>query len=346
MAGPASKGSGSIFKRLARFIEHHWYQSSPLANLWLLPLWLIAAPVIYLKYWRGQKHARQMTGSVSTPVLVVGNISVGGTGKTPLITCLAERVQQAGFSAGIISRGYGGNSQVYPLLVDDQTDASVCGDEPKLLKLRLDCPIVVDPQRKRAAEALQGKVDIIISDDGLQHYQLQRQAEIVVVDAEREFGNGWLLPIGPLREPVSRLQSVDLVMRNGDDFTLQPTALVNAKTGEQQDLSWLANKDIHAVAGIGHPSRFFRTLKQLQANITEHSFADHHLFTQQDLTFHDTAPIVMTEKDWVKCQVFATGNMWYLSVSVQMSDTMTEKTDQLISRLLPPARPATEENRG
>ncbi|WP_369854404.1 tetraacyldisaccharide 4'-kinase [Candidatus Thalassolituus haligoni] len=296
--------------RLASWIEQHWYRS-PIFNAWLLPLqWLFWLLVMSRRIF----YALFPPAAVAVPVIVVGNISVGGTGKTPLIVWLANRARELNMRVGIVSRGYGGSAEHYPLEVTQDTPADVCGDEPLLLFERLGCPVVVDPKRRRAVEYLADKVDLVLSDDGLQHYAMPRVAELVIVDGKRGFGNGWLLPIGPLREPQTRLDSVDRVIVNGKDFVLQPLAMINAVTAERADLLTLDAGEVHAVAGIGSPERFFGTLRQLGMTPIEHPFADHHPFTPEDLMFGDDKPVVMTEKDWVKCRSFVNKNCWYLPV--------------------------------
>jgi len=320
-----------MWQQLTQGIEQNWYSRRPGLNLLLLPLWLLAAPVIY---WKRYQALENPVEKLRTPVVVVGNITVGGTGKTPLITYLVNRVQALGYRAGIISRGYGGEAPGYPLLVTNGTAVDYCGDEPKLLQQRLQCPVVVDPQRRRAASLLDGEVDIIFSDDGLQHYGLGRDGEILVVDGERGFGNGWLLPVGPLREPVSRADSVDVVLTNGSDFSVHAARLINASSGRQQPLSWLEGRAIQAVAGIGNPQRFYRTLEDLGARVEPHSFADHHEFKARDFNFPAASDIVMTEKDWVKCRAFATENMWYLAVDAQLTSAAEQQLDVLLKQLL------------
>lgn len=315
---------------LARLIEKNWY-GSVLGNAWLLPL----VPLVWLLVTiKRRRFLRNPPPSSEIPVVVVGNITVGGTGKTPLITYLVKRARELGFTPGIVSRGYGGKAD-YPLLVDAETQASACGDEPRLLASRLGCPLAVDPQRSRAVEALAGQVDLIFSDDGLQHYAMARSAEILVVDAQRGFGNGWLLPAGPLREPVSRLESVDLVLANGRDFQVQASALINAATGEQADLHSLHGQAVQAVSGIGNPQRFYDTLTALGAQVVPHSFPDHHSFTAADFDFAQETPglIVMTEKDWVKCRTFAQANWWYLAVDAQPAAVAAARIDQLLLAL-------------
>lgn len=320
-----------MLQRLAAAIEANWYRPSPGLNWLFLPLWLIAAPLIIRKRNQAQ---RQPAATLNTPVVVIGNITVGGTGKTPLITYLVDRVRKLGYEPGIISRGYGGNSKTFPLIVAQAVPAQQCGDEPKLLQQRLNCPVVVDPIRKRAAELLNTKVDIIFSDDGLQHYALGRDAEILVVDGQRQFGNGWLLPVGPLREPLSRAEQVDVRLDNGSDFTVVASNLINAHNGECRSLELLSGQKVHAVAGIGNPSRFFDTLQQLGAEVIRHEHADHYQFKPQDLQFGDDYPVIMTEKDWVKCSGFTDLNMWYLAVDAQLEDSAATKIDQLLLSLL------------
>lgn len=318
--------------RLAQRIEQNWYRPA-WHNVWLIPLWLLVVPLVWLKrrlfLWR-----RRVFNAV--PVVVVGNISIGGTGKTPLITALVGRARAQGLNPGIVSRGYGGRSEHYPLLVGADTPVAACGDEPRLLHSRLQCPLAVDPQRRRAVAAVTAAgANLIFSDDGLQHYAMAREAEIVVVDGQRRFGNGWLLPVGPLREPVSRLQDADLVLVNGDDFRVEASALVNARSGERLPLSALHGREVDAVAGIGHPQRFYQTLQGLGAQLREHSFADHHAFTPADFTFSDpTRWLVMTEKDWVKCHAFARPHWWYLQVDAVLTPEAEARVDALLQRLV------------
>ena len=196
--------------------------------------------------------------------------------------------------------------------------------------------MVVDPKRARAVQkALTFQPDIIFSDDGLQHYAMVREAEIAVVDGKRRYGNGWLLPIGPLREPISRLNSVDLVLVNGEDFNVQPSVLINAKTGQEQSLASLAQQEVVAVAGIGNPERFFTTLADLGAKVTPQAFADHHAFSAQDLAWVQAEQqLIMTEKDWVKCQDFAQAHWWYLPVGAVMQTQAEVKIDALLTSFI------------
>jgi len=303
-------GTDRAGKPLADLIAANWYRR-PVTNFWLLPLhgmfWLI---VLLRRLW----FAVFPPSASQAPVIVVGNITVGGTGKTPLIIWLAARATELGMTVGIVSRGYGGHSERYPLEVTNQISPMECGDEPWLLHHRLGCRVVVAPKRADAVAALQNDVDLILSDDGMQHYAMPRVAEILVVDGERGFGNGWLLPVGPLREPRTRVDSVDCMLVNGKDFILQPLQLINACTGEVADLLIMEGRQVHGVAGIGHPARFFKTLQKLDMNVIEHPFDDHHPFQATDVEYDDDLPVIMTEKDWVKCREFVTEKYWYLPV--------------------------------
>ncbi len=258
------------------------------------------------------------------PVLVIGNITVGGTGKTPLALHIIEQLKARGWRPGIVSRGYGGNAPSYPFSVSANTDPELAGDEPVLLAARSGCPLVVDPVRSRAGITLvtEHKVNVIISDDGLQHYALARDLEIVVVDDKRRFGNGMLLPAGPLRESPNRLARVDAVLVNGASgdeagFELEPGSLRQVGGQQEMRLEELRGQKVHAVAAIGYPERFFSTLEQSGIQLLRHAFPDHHAFTADDVQFDDELKILMTEKDAVKCRLIANDKFWYLPVSAR-----------------------------
>ncbi|MGC6247745.1 tetraacyldisaccharide 4'-kinase [Bisgaard Taxon 45] len=265
------------------------------------------------------------------PVVVVGNLSVGGNGKTPVVIWLVKQLQQKGLCVGVISRGYGSQSSVYPLLVTPDTDPVQGGDEPVLIAKRTQVPVCIAPNRQQAIELLlqhQPKCEVIISDDGLQHYQLQRDFEIVVMDATRGLGNGFLLPAGPLRELPSRLNSVDLIICHGQatqysdvEMTLVPQYAVNLVTGEQRLLSDFQR--VSAIAGIGHPQRFFNMLASLSIQLIQtKAFQDHQKFDATQFTaFDHTQPLLMTEKDAVKCMAFAQQNWWYVPVEAEIKGT-------------------------
>ena len=276
---------------------------------------------------------------VSVPVIVVGNISVGGTGKTPLVAQLVELLREAGYKPGVISRGYGGQSAEWPRYVTADSDPSQVGDEPVLLVQRCRCPVVVDPDRVAAARALLATYDCnaILSDDGLQHYRLQRDIEIAVVDGFRRLGNVACLPAGPLREPPARLGEVDFVVGNGAArggeylMALRGETAVNlADPCVSATLAGFRDSTIHAVAGIGDPGRFFDHLRHVRLRLIEHPFPDHHAFRPEELRFPQDFPVLMTEKDAIKCRAFAPDGCWYVPVSAQLDPEFEE---ELLKRL-------------
>jgi tetraacyldisaccharide 4'-kinase len=261
-------------------------------------------------------------------VIIVGNITVGGTGKTPFVIWLAQWLKAQGYHPGIVSRGVGGEKQTTPYRVEKKDLPAKVGDEAVLLKQRTDCPLVICIDRAAAVRDLlqYANCNIVISDDGLQHYSLGRDIEIVLVDAIRNMGNHCLLPAGPLREPLSRLQEVDFVIFNNgkdtDSYTLSylPTQLVSLVRPQQKiSITNFANKTVHAVAGIGHPERFFSMLTAAGLQVIPHVFPDHYLYQAQDLHFTDAYPIIMTEKDAVKCSAFADERYWYLSITAKIN---------------------------
>lgn len=275
------------------------------------------------------------TQHFNVPVIVVGNITVGGNGKTPIVIALVEYFKAQGKKVGVVSRGYGGTHKQGSLLVDNSTQASLSGDEPLLIAVQSGVPVMVNVNRGEAVQDLitQHNVEVVISDDGLQHYAMGRSVEIAVVDGEHRFGNGFFLPAGPLREPVTRLKSVDFVINNGaqhtDEFSskLTPKSFVNLSTGATEPLDFFNNKTCHGVAGIGYPQRFFNSLSELGITVEPHAFADHYAFEQKDLAL-DNYPIIMTAKDCVKCRQFATQQMWYLQVEAELSDEFLKKFDE------------------
>lgn len=321
------------------WIEHAWYQKdwkrSPVSWL-LLPLTLLFWCLSSIRRQAYQLKLKKST-TISAPVIVVGNISVGGNGKTPLVIRLAEWLKQNGYHPGVVSRGYGGKSSHYPLAVEGQSDPKEVGDEPVLMRQHLGCPLVVDPKRPRGAQYLvdEFKCDIIICDDGLQHYALDRDVEIVVMDGIRRTGNGVLLPSGPLREGQWRLDTVDFVVNNGGEvsngehlMSLEPGRLVNVKYANQSMSVQELNKPVTAVAAIGNPERFFSLLRTKQVKLKSTlSFADHHQFSAQDIP-QDT--VLMTEKDAVKCKDFAFEDWWYLPVNAKLSEQFKQ---QLLAKL-------------
>ncbi|WP_068826275.1 tetraacyldisaccharide 4'-kinase [Pseudomonas sp. BMS12] len=329
---------------LADRLSAAWYGGHPALHL-LRPLeWLYRSVV-------RRKRRAFLAGEgdiyrAPVPVLVVGNVTVGGTGKTPMILWLIEHCRSRGLRVGVVSRGYGAQPPELPWRVRAEHPASEAGDEPLLIVQRSGVPLVIDPLRPRAVQALleQEEMDLVLCDDGLQHYRLARDLELVLIDAARGLGNRRCLPAGPLREPLERLAEVDAVLCNGatsDDaqgFALQlrPTALVNLRSGERRNLDhFAAGQQLHAVAGIGNPQRFFRTLEALNWRPIAHPFADHASYSREALQFSPELPLVMTEKDAVKCRAFAADNWWYLAVDAAPSPAFVAWLDRELTRLLP-----------
>ncbi|HBX57661.1 tetraacyldisaccharide 4'-kinase [Pseudomonas sp. UBA2684] len=324
-----------------------WYAGHPALAL-LRPLELLYRHVVQ------RKRARFLAGEgriyrAPVPVLVVGNITVGGTGKTPLILWLIEHCRSRGLKVGVVSRGYAAKPAHFPWRVRADQSASVAGDEPLLIVQRSGVPLMIDPDRGRAVQALLAAepLDLILSDDGLQHYRLARDLELVLIDAARGLGNRRCLPAGPLREPVERLHSVDALLYNGAAsdpeggyaFSLQPRALVHLRSGEQRPLTHFPPQQrLHAVAGIGNPQRFFSTLETLHWRPIPHAFADHAPYSAELLDFSPALPVLMTEKDAVKCRAFAADDWWYLPVDAQPSPAFVNWFDTQLARLLPLAR--------
>ena len=318
-----------------------WYRANALSVL-LRPLsWLYRGIVTARRgaYVRGWRKARRLP----VPVIVVGNITVGGTGKTPLVVWLVDLLKREGFSPGVVSRGYKGQAEHWPQQVRPDSDPIMVGDEAIVLARRCRCPVAVGPARVAAAEALlqYHPCDIVVSDDGLQHYALARDIEIVVIDGVRRFGNGHCLPAGPLREPVSRLRDADFLVVN-DGAAFQPefsmstiaTRLINVRRETETEMpDRFARRAVHAVAGIGHPDRFFRHLRQLGFEIEAHPFPDHHHFSSADLAFGDDRPIIMTEKDAVKCRRFCGEDCWYLAIEGRPEPRMESRLLSMIRDL-------------
>lgn len=301
--------------KLERWLLNVWYGNDRLGKYMLLPLTGLFCVLAAVRRWQ---HKRQQVKH-PVPVIVVGNISVGGTGKTPLVIWLVERLREAGFSPGVVSRGY-------------QRQENDIGDEPTLIKQRTQVPIAIGSDRNQAIITLlqQHACDIVIADDGLQHYRMGRDVEICVVDGQRRFGNGFCLPAGPLRESISRLTSCDFVIVNGDTMQMRGDILVNLATEEAQPLIAWASKTVHVVTGIGNPQRFLQSLEQAGLLVVPHLYPDHHAFTGTELCFDDTHPIIMTEKDAVKCRQFAGQNAWYLPIEAVLDETLAHA---LLTRL-------------
>jgi tetraacyldisaccharide 4'-kinase len=323
-------------------LESHWYRSSySWLTLLLLPLSWLFRLIVALRYFFYRFKIKK-TFLFNVPVIVVGNITVGGTGKTPFVIWLAHFLQKEGFSPGIVSRGMGGEQLNVPYWVDAVSDPAVVGDEALLLVRRTHCPMVVGVDRVAAVKELLQKTNcnIVISDDGLQHYRLGRTIEIAIIDGERRFGNGCLLPSGPLREPLKRLKRVDVVVVNGAKLAkneeymhLEGSKLISLVKNQQiQSVAEFKNKTVHAVAGIGNPNRFFNALRNENIQLIEHLFPDHYLYQASDIHFSDDLPVIMTEKDAVKCIGFADERHWYLPVQAEMSKGVEIKIVELLKR--------------
>lgn len=312
--------------------------------------WLAPLTSLYSKQ-AIQKRAAYLSGKklsykAPVPIVVVGNITVGGTGKTPMILWMINFLQKHGIKVAVVSRGYGANPPQFPWRVLPEQSASLVGDEPLLIVKRSQVPLVIDPNRSKAVQLLcaEDKPDIILSDDGLQHYALARDLELVMIDNNRQLGNGYCLPMGPLREPIERLKTVDAIIYNGakhdpiEGFAMQlePIELINLASGERQPLTYLAKgQTINAVAGIGNPQRFFNTLQHLGWQVLPLPFADHTQYSKATLNFANHYPVLMTEKDAVKCQAFAKSNWWYLKVESIPSAAFVKWFEQKITELLP-----------
>jgi tetraacyldisaccharide 4'-kinase len=343
---------------MERSINGLWYGGGSAAVL-LEPLaWLYRGATGFRRalYASGWLEVQR----VERPVVVVGNLTVGGTGKTPLVAWLAERLQERQLSVGILSRGYGRSGDA-PRVVEPDSSWRDVGDEPLLLRQRTGCATVVSADRVAGARLLTERgIDVILADDGLQHLRLARDCEIVVVDGSRGFGNGRLLPAGPLREPATNVADADLVVINGPpehaslamlarqggdaivQMTLAPgNARAVAGGSESRPVESFRGQRVHAVAGIGHPARFFADLRGRGLEIVEHPFADHHPFVARDLEFADDAPVLMTEKDAVKCRAFAKGRWWYVPVSARFSEAHANTVVERVIGSLRRAVPAT-----
>ncbi len=326
----------------------HWQSRGVVA--WLL--WPLSCLFAGLAALRRAAYARGIKASThpGLPVVVVGNITAGGSGKTPLVIALVKLFGQHGLRAGVVSRGYGGSgarpegqegvktADVADLVTPD-SDPAMVGDEPVLIAQHAGCPVVVGVNRASAADKLRetGDVDLVLTDDGLQHYALQRDIEIAVVDSTAGLGNGLLLPAGPLREPAWRLETVDYVVGNGDEtgFDVMATGLV-AVDGRQdvRAPSELSGQRVHAVAGIAAPEKFFALLRSFGATVVPHTFSDHHAFVPSDLAFESEDRIIMTEKDAVKCRQFATPDMWALRIEAVLARAWSEALLRQVTELV------------
>ncbi len=318
-------------REIVAALEQHWYRDTLPSHL-LAPLgWLYG----FLALLRRTLYLRHILRSTHPGVLViiVGNLTVGGSGKTPLVIWLAHFLKERGRRPGIVTRGYGGSAASWPQQVTPESDPDAVGDEPVLIAREAGCPVVADPDRVRGARQLVQTLgcDIIVSDDGLQHYRLARDLEIAVIDGMRRFGNGRCLPAGPLREPLSRLASVDMRVTLGSPQTGERGMTLATRMFHRLDASEITtevahfrDQPVHAVAGIGNPARFFEHLRGLGLQVIEHPFPDHHRYRAEELQFRDGGEILMTQKDAVKCERLAGVTGWVLAVTAQPEPALGE----------------------
>jgi tetraacyldisaccharide 4'-kinase len=307
---------------LQQKLEAIWYKKKP-GKLLLLPLTALFCLFSNYKKKRDQKHQIQF----EIPVIIIGNINVGGTGKTPLVIRLTEILKDNGYMPCIITRGYKGNAKQWPVMIDKNTPASLAGDEAKLIAIRSGVPVIAGPDRNADIKfAIQNTVcNILLSDDGLQHYKMKRDIEIAVVDAQRRYGNGYCLPAGPLREPPERLNECDFIICNGKPIfanenlmQVKGSVFINLTTKEKKPINKFT--DIQIYTGIGNPQRFVDSLESHGLNITnQFVFADHHHFRTTDFKNQNNhIPIIMTEKDAVKCSNLGLENCWYMPINAQL----------------------------
>ena len=316
-----------------------WYKKS----LWLYLLLPFSLVFSYLTNRRRRKFvkSKKLSYKSEIPLIVVGNLTIGGTGKTPLVAYIASELVKKGYKPGLVSRGYGGKFRE-TLHVTNETPVKQTGDEAQILS-KLNLPFYIDKNRVRAIKTLEENhdCDVIISDDGLQHYNMNRDIEIVVIDGKRRFGNNLTFPAGPLRESKTRLSSVDFIVNNSGPtqedehlMNISPAKFVHLKSGKSYPIEkWPMHKQVHAVAGLGNPGRFFDLLARLGFEIIRHPFPDHHNFDESNIFYLDHLPIIMTEKDASKCRSFDNNKIWYLTIEADVSDKFIEELDSKLKTL-------------
>ena len=322
------------------WLNNIWYdRASP--PWWLVPLSLTYGAVSGSRRFLYTHHLRRAT-RLSCPVVVVGNLSVGGTGKTPLVCWLVAHLTERGYKPGVVTRGYSGSSRDVRRIVASD-DPNLVGDESILLARRTGAPVAIGRDRPAAAQLLvSAGCNVIVSDDGLQHYALARDCEVVVIDGDRRFGNGWLLPAGPLREVPGRLKAADAIVVNGGrallpgalSMRLEAKNAVALRGGAVRPLRAFAGKSIHAIAGIGNPERFFNMLRARGIEVFGRPLADHARLTRADIDFGDDKSVLMTEKDAVKCTAFAGERHWYVPVAACFDEGESNSLlDIVVSRI-------------
>ena len=326
----------SIQSRLNRI----WYDGAA-PPWWLLPLALAYGAASGSRRYLYAKRLRKST-RLSSPVVVVGNLSVGGTGKTPLVCWLVARLSGLGFKPGVVTRGYGGSARG-PRLVDSSDDPNVVGDESILLARRTRAPVAIGRNRPAASQLLvSAGCDVVVSDDGLQHYALARDCEIVVIDGDRRFGNGWLLPAGPLRETPARLAAADAIVVNGGralldgalSMRLEAKSAMTVIGDTARALDAFAGRSVHAIAGIGNPERFFNMLRAHGIEVLGHPLPDHAHLQSGDISFADERPVLMTEKDAVKCAGIAGPQHWYVPVTANFDGGESNVLLDIVTRAI------------
>ena len=316
------------------FVVDSWYNKS----FWLYLLYPFSLIFSYLTSRKRRKFLKNKIKSFKSkiPVVVIGNLTVGGTGKTPLVKYIASELINRGYKPGIVSRGYGGNFKE-TLKVTDEASVGQTGDEAQILS-KLELPFYIDKKRVRAVKTLikNHDCDVILSDDGLQHYKMDRDIEIAVIDGKRRFGNNLTLPAGPLRESIHRLKTVDFIINNGGPtqeneylMNISPTKFVHLKSGKSYTINnWPMHKQVHAIAGLGNPGRFFDLLDKLGFDIVRHPFPDHHNFVSSDIFYLDHLPIIMTEKDASKCKDFDNNKIWYLTIDADVNEKFINRLEK------------------
>jgi tetraacyldisaccharide 4'-kinase len=324
----------------AELLNGIWYGNSPLRYA----LWPVSAVYRALARLRREAYQRGWRAAVEVPVpiIVVGNVSVGGTGKTPFVIWLADQLKQRGRKVGIVTRGYRGKGKEWPAAVRPDSDPEEVGDEPVLLARRTRCPVVAGPDRVACVESLleNERVDVVLSDDGLQHYRLARTFEIAVVDGARGMGNGLCIPAGPLREPPSRLQEVDAIVVNGAGWghagvfraAAVVTKVYRLKDRAERTLESFRGKPVHAVAGIGNPQRFFDLLLDADLDVEGHPLEDHAEITLDELTFDEPGDVLITEKDAVKCEHLKADGVWCVVVDFKFDADAAARLMRLVLR--------------
>jgi len=321
------------------FVVDSWYKKS----LWLYLLYPFSLIFSYLTSLRRKRFLTNKITSFKSevPIVVVGNLTIGGTGKTPLVKYIVTELKNKGYKPGIVSRGYGGKFKE-TLQVTSETPVKHTGDEAQILA-KLDVPFYIDKNRVRAVKKLSKNhdCDVIISDDGLQHYKMGRQVEIAVIDGKRRFGNNLTFPAGPLRESSKRIDTVDFIVNNSGPteegeylMNISPTKFVHLKSGKTYSIeNWPMHNQVHAVAGLGNPGRFFDLLDKLGFDIIRHPFPDHHNFLSSDIFYLDHLPIVMTEKDASKCKDFDNNKIWYLKIDADLNNKFIDNLDKKLKSI-------------